>query len=175
MQPIKRFITIAILFMALLSSSCNNEANKEKTTTDNKKEQETVTESGDTTSISQQDKQTSNTRKRELDFLKAYNGKYPADVNLLSDPVLKPRLVKLLADRYAFVKETWAVESPMEIKNNYFIASACQAHNCGNTNFIIVADLEKNILYAGVREENKVMKYAEDGSPNPEINKWASD
>jgi hypothetical protein len=113
------------------------------------------------------------TSKNEFGFLREYHGKYPADVKLLEDPRLMPRLEKLLGNRFAFLKETWAVESPMEIRNNFFVASACMAHNCGSTNFIIIIDLLKNVVYAGIREDDKVKTYAEDYSSNAELDRWA--
>ena len=110
----------------------------------------------------------------DLGFLKEYQGKYPNDVKLLENQTLKLRLQKLLGDRYAFLKETWAVETPIEIKNNIFVASGCQVHNCGSTNFMIVVDLSKGVVYSGIRDEEKVKLYAEDGTANEELNNWAN-
>ena len=112
--------------------------------------------------------------KADLSFLKEFDGKYPHDVKLLDNPALTKRLRDLLNERYKYLKETWAVETPMEIKNGNFIASACQAHNCGYTNFIIVYSFDRNILYAGVREEKIVKTYSEDGSSNEEIAAWVN-
>jgi hypothetical protein len=109
-----------------------------------------------------------------LNFLKKYAGKYPHDVKLLNNTTLTTRLKKLLGNRYAFLKKTWAVETPIEINNNVFSAGGCQTHNCSDTNFIIVVDFSKNILYAGIREENKVKVYAEDASTNQQVTDWAA-
>jgi hypothetical protein len=109
-----------------------------------------------------------------LDYLKKYAGKFPHDVKLLDNPALAKRLKKLLGPRFAFVKKTWAVETPMQMKDNVFSASGCQTHNCGDTNFIIAVDFSKNVLYAGIRQETKVKLYAEDGSTNKEITDWAN-
>ena len=118
--------------------------------------------------------QNNNQTVENLDNLKKLNGKYPYDAKLLDNPVLTRRLKNLLKGRYRFLKETWAVETPIEINNNIFVASGCQQHNCGNTNFIIVVDFSKDILYAGVREDEVVKVYSEDGSSNEEIIKWAN-
>ncbi len=99
-----------------------------------------------------------------LDFLKSFDGKYPADVKLFDNPVLSSRLTKILGNRFNFLKENFAVESPMTINQNIFIARGCQAHNCVFTNFIIIADIEKNIIYIGIREEQDIKTYSEDGS-----------
>lgn len=109
-----------------------------------------------------------------LEYLKKFNGKYPYDIQLFSNPTLTRRLKRLLNGRYKFLEETWAVETPIEINNNTFVASGCEQHNCASTNFIIVVDFSKNVLYAGVREEDVVKVYSEDGSSNPEIIKWAN-
>lgn len=113
-------------------------------------------------------------KSNNLNFLKKYAGKYPHDVKLLDNPYLAKRLKKLLGPRYSFVKKTWAVETPMQMKDNVFSASGCQEHNCGDTNFILAVDFSKNILYAGIREETKVKLYAEDGSTNQQVTEWAN-
>jgi hypothetical protein len=118
--------------------------------------------------------QTANPPIENLDNLKKLNGKYPYEAKLLQNPVLTKRLKNLLKGRYKFLKETWAVETPIEINNDIFVASGCQQHNCGNTNFIIVVDFSKDILYAGIREDEVVKVFSEDGSSNAEIIKWAN-
>ena len=151
----------ALIFLLVLfvSASCNQANNY------NEKDQK-----ADTQAI----KRPANVTADTLDFLREFNGKYPNDVKLLDNLTLKLRLQKLLGNRYAFLKETWAVETPIEIKNNIFVASGCQTHNCSSTNFIIVVDLSKKVIYAGIREEEKVKLYAEDGSSNQELNNWAA-
>lgn len=66
-------------------------------------------------------------------------------------------------NRFNFLKQTWAVEVPMEFKNNIFVASACKAHDCSSTNFIIVFDFSNNVLYAGIREDDISKIYSENG------------
>lgn len=107
-----------------------------------------------------------------LDFLKQLNGKYPAEVALFADTVFTQRLKKLIGDRFEFLMNTWAVETPIEFDNNTFVASACQSHNCSGTNFIIVYDFSKNVMYAGIKEEDKVDTYAEDGGNSAKITEW---
>ena len=110
-----------------------------------------------------------------LDFLKKFDGKYPHEVKLLDNALFTQRLRKLLGNsRYNFLKETWAVETPMEFANNIFVASACQAHFCASTNFIIAVDFTKNVMYAGIREDDHVKTYSEDGSRSLEVSDWAN-
>lgn len=112
--------------------------------------------------------------KSDLNYLKQFNGKYPEKVKLLGNNPLTSRLKNLIKDKYSYLVETWAVETPIEIKNNMFSAWGCQQHNCGNTNFIIVVDFNKNMVYVGVREEANIKIYSEDGGSNILISNWAN-
>lgn len=108
----------------------------------------------------------------DVAFLAKFNDKYPYDVNLLDNPTIKRRLKSLIGSRYNFLKDTWAVETPIKVENNTFIASGCQAHNCASTNFIIIVDLVNNVMYVGIREEDSVKKYSEDGGSSPYLSEW---
>lgn len=108
-----------------------------------------------------------------LNFLKTLNGKYPNDVKLLDNSSLTQRLKILLGnERYKFLKENWATEIPMSFLNNIFVAEGCQAHNCSSTNFIIVYNFSNNVMYAGIREEENIKTYSEDGSTSIKISEW---
>ncbi|MDI9879620.1 hypothetical protein [Flectobacillus longus] len=107
-------------------------------------------------------------------FLRKLQGKYPFDVKLFNAQSLTNRLKKLLGNRYQFMVSTWAVEVPIEVKNNLFVASGCEQHNCGATNFIIVYDFTKNNLSVGIREGDKVNTYSEDGSNSPRVLQWVN-
>ena len=107
-------------------------------------------------------------------FLRKLQGKYPFDVKLFNSQSLTTRLKKLLGNRYQFMISTWAVEVPIEVKNNLFVANGCEQHNCGATNFIIVYDFTKNNLSVGIREEDKVNTYSEDGSNSPRVLQWVN-
>ena len=110
-----------------------------------------------------------------LQFLLENAGDYPHDIKLFERPQLKERLKKILGQRYQFFMETWAVESPIEINQNNAIITACEAHNCDATNFILVVDMEKEILFAGIREDGKVQVFSEKGdTKNGELEKWAN-
>ncbi|SFB81420.1 Inhibitor of vertebrate lysozyme (Ivy) [Flexibacter flexilis DSM 6793] len=108
----------------------------------------------------------------DLEFLKKLNGKYPYEVKLLNSPQLTTRLQKLMGENYNALKEFWEVEEPIKVDENQFVASACQAHNCDNTNFIIVYNFKENMLYVGVRQEQQVQTYSEDGNTCPTLKKW---
>lgn len=176
MKLTARITITAILCTAIIHTSCNQASKKT--------DKETATTEKDNGTLQPVDQSTAtqdNTVTKEplaektindLEFLKTLNGKYPNDAKLFENIAFTLRLKKILGDRYTFLKETWAVETPMEYSNDVFTASACQAHNCGATNFIIVYDFSKNVMYAGIREEEKVKTYAEDGSTNSKITEW---
>ncbi|HWR02111.1 MAG TPA: hypothetical protein VN371_09630 [Chlorobaculum sp.] len=105
-------------------------------------------------------------------FLNSFAGKYPHEVKLLDHPVLSKRLSLLTGERFNFMKQSWAVESPMEITNGKFIASGCMAHNCASTNFIVIYDFNTNTLYVGIRENDVVSRYSENGYTCDELQRW---
>ncbi|MCC7401882.1 MAG: hypothetical protein IT214_10410 [Chitinophagaceae bacterium] len=177
MRKKDRFILITLCLLHTALFSCNqpgknsetekplsaaNQTLPQKTADTNFPNQKTMLNAADTT------------EKSGLGYLKNYAGKYPYDVKLFDNPELTGRLKKLLGNRYQFFKDTWDVETPIEIKNNIFKASACEAHNCDATNFIIFVDLSTNTLYAGIKEEGQIKKYAERGSDLKELDDWAS-
>lgn len=103
----------------------------------------------------------------DLSFLNKFNGKYPHDVKLLDHPIIKKRLTKMIGKRYDYLKEIWEVDTPIEIKNGFFYASAMQANSGGDPGAVIMADLKKNVLYVGIRKYQNVKVYSEDRSKAP--------
>ena len=70
------------------------------------------------------------------------------------------------------MKETWGVGEPIKVENNTFIASECQKHNCYRRKYIIVVDLLKNIMYVGIKEDDSIKTYSEDGSNSTYLKEW---
>ena len=72
----------------------------------------------------------------------------------------------------------FVVQTPIVIENNFFIAEGCRAHECPETNFIIIVDLTKDVLSVGIRDNLKIQIFSKDKSPQPEPfenwveNKW---
>lgn len=183
-------ILLTVFLVSVVSSSCNHSnssGDREKILTEKenellkkenellKKEQELNSKLPDTTQnqTSVQPKFTNSTA-NNLEILRRLNGKYPYEAKLFNNTAFTYRLKKLLGNRYNFLKETWAVEIPIEFNDNIFVASACQAHNCSLTNFIVVYDFSSDIMYAGIREQNKVNIYSENGGSSPKITAWAN-
>ena len=66
-------------------------------------------------------------------------GRYPFDVKLLTNKTLKDRMIKLMGlQRYKTLVEYFQVETPVEFFDGAYVAFACQAHNCGFTEFEIL-------------------------------------
>lgn len=112
------------------------------------------------------------TNANSLEYLRTFNGKYPYDIKLLDEKLLSKRLKSLLKDRFFFLKKTWAVETPIEVNNNTFKAWGCKQHFCDSTNFIIVVDFKKNVIYVGIRDNENIKVYSEDGSKNKLVENW---
>lgn len=113
-------------------------------------------------------------QQRNFNFLKNYDGKYPYDVHLLQNLQIKKVLTNLLGKRYGFFIRTWNVETPMTVKDGIFTATACMAHNCMDTNFIIVVDIGNKKVYAGIREDDKVTTYPANADYPQAITDWVN-
>lgn len=102
------------------------------------------------------------TTKDPLDTLASFKGKYPTEIKLLSYGPLSGRIKKLVGDYYfEFLRSHWQVEPPIEVENNIFTSSACEAHNCGATNAIIVYDLAAKKLSVGIKENGRARTWSE--------------
>ncbi len=107
----------------------------------------------------------------ELEFLRSMKGKYAHDVDLLNIDIINQRLKKLLGDKFNFISDIseFGPSSPINVDNDIFSSNTCQQHNCYYTNYIIVADIKKNLLYVGIREEEYVNIYSENEDDIPGI------
>ena len=111
-----------------------------------------------------------------LNSLRKFDGKYAYEVKLLSNPILKNRLINLIGKkRYNYMKSTWAVEGGISIENEILEAWGCEAHNCDMTNFEIVADLNNDKLYVGYMVEGKSEKFGETADFPEALLEWEQD
>lgn len=89
-------------------------------------------------------------------------GNYPYEVKLLTSPALKARLVKLMGQkRYNFMVKNFNVETPVELINGDYRAFACQAHNCGITDFSLNYSPDNDILSVKYNVDGKVTIFTE--------------
>ena len=95
--------------------------------------------------------------------LKKMDGKYPAEAKLFDNEELKTRLKELLGKDYSAMRSHWNVETPNEIVNGIFKASACEAHNCGANNYYIFVDLDGDNINVIHVEDEKPTTYYEKG------------
>lgn len=115
--------------------------------------------------INQIQAQASTKPSNDLDFMRAYNGKYTYDVKLFDNTRFKGRLRKLLGTQYNyFIKSIWQVEIPIKIENDFLYSWAMQAHSGGDPAATLLADLHTNTLYIEIIKDHKTTLYAEDGS-----------
>ena len=64
---------------------------------------------------------------------------YPGDINLFDNPTLKQRMIRLLGkQRYEIFIEYFEVQTPVEYFRGAYSTFACQAHNCGFTEFEVL-------------------------------------
>ena len=82
----------------------------------------------------------------------------------------------MLGPQYAFVKSIWEVETPIAITNGIFYAWGMKAHSGGDPGAVLMADLNKNVLYVGIRKNKDEKFYSEDGSMVPQkMQEWADE
>lgn len=94
-------------------------------------------------------------------------GQYPFDVKLLSKPVLKKRLIALMgSNRYNFMVKNFDVETPIEFSSWNYYTGACQAHNCGTTEFGISYNPEQDALAVRYRVDGRQQIFKEKKSVN---------
>lgn len=192
MQHLNLIILAAIFIMTFSVTSCNQTSksdNKEKSLTEKENEllkkenellkkeqglnQKAVKPTTDNQTAKQQ--QSENAVSDNLDFLNKLDKKYPYEIKLFDNPILKNRLKKMLGSQYDFMQIIWEVETPIEITNGLFYAWGMQAHSGGDPSAVLMADINKNILYVGIRKDEQVKIYTEDGSKAPQrLQDWAN-
>jgi len=108
-------------------------------------------------------------------YLSEDNGKYPTEVKLLGNKQLESALIAVLGNkRFNFLKANFSVENPIEIKDGILTATACQPHNCSDTNFIIVVDIGNDRVYAGIRENGAAKIYPANALNQKQLVNWLS-
>ena len=94
---------------------------------------------------------------------KKWVGKYPYEVKLLNDPLLRKRLQKVMGRDFAEMDDYFNVSTPMEMQDGVFMAQACQAHNCGLNNYYIYIDVKADNINVYHIEDQKTKTYFESG------------
>lgn len=121
---------ISIALFAFFFTSCKNNSSESSETSTNS------IEINDSTSLSVSDE--------ELTSLNELKGKYPMEVQLLDNPLIKSRLEKLLGDEYSNFRKFWMVETPILIEDNILYSTGCEQHNCAANQYVLEIDLSQN-------------------------------
>ncbi|MEI7492794.1 MAG: TM2 domain-containing protein [Bacteroidota bacterium] len=105
------------------------------------------------------------------DLLRKLDGS-PWKKDVFDNPKIKKRLKKILGkERYAFMDGHWNLGTDVKITNDMFVTTGCMSHFCPQTNFIIVIDLNKDIYYVGIRDNDHVRIYSEKTIMSSQIDK----
>ena len=184
-------ILVAIFLTVFSFSSCkqtNKSDDKDKALTEKendllkkenellKKEQELNQKAANQANNQTTQQQTDKPDSENLDFLYKLDKKYPYEIKLLDNPIIKKRLKKILGSQYDYLKSIWEVETPIEISNGLFYAWGMQAHSGGDPGAVLMADINKNVLYVGIRKDEQEKIYSEDGSNAPQrLQDWANE
>jgi hypothetical protein len=112
-----------------------------------------------------------------LHFLREYKGKYPDDIRLLEHPEISRRLKAMLGNEtYALILGIWEVETPVEIESDVLYTWGMQAHSGGDPGVVFMADINRNILYIGIRQDGTEQLFAEDGGSLPaRLTEWSEE
>lgn len=97
--------------------------------------------------------------------LASLKDKYPMEVNLLDNPLIKERLDKMLGDDYSDFRKYWEVETPIVVEDSVLATSGCEQHNCAANQYILQIDLRNNninVYHFGLDSK----EYAEKGKIN---------
>jgi hypothetical protein len=106
-----------------------------------------------------------NQNQGNLEFLRQYKGKYPHEVQLFKNPVLRKRLKKLMGSRFNYlINDIFQVETPIRLEGDYFYAWAMQTHSGGDPSAKLIADLGENKLYVEIQQGTQTLIYTEGGS-----------
>lgn len=107
-----------------------------------------------------------------LNSLRKYAGKYPSQIKLIGNSELTKRLKKLTGSDFKDLASC-VVETPIVVKGDVFIASACFPHECPEKNYTIVYDFKQDLLNVKIKNflngNSRVILYSEDGMFNKEI------
>ena len=94
-------------------------------------------------------------------------GQYPSDINLLTKPAIKKRLIKLLGQsRYNTMVKNFDVQVPIEFANWNYQTWGAQAHSCGYNEFQISYNPKQDALAVKYIWEGKAKVFKEKPSVN---------
>lgn len=98
-----------------------------------------------------------------LDTLRASVGKTADDIQLWDNKELATRLEKLLGPDFAVMKKYWQTQTPIEAEGDVLSLGGCEAHNCGNNQYLMYIDTANNNINVFHFKNGKMKAYMEKG------------
>ena len=143
----KKFAMLAIAAAALSFAACSNKAEKQAEPADTLVNA-AVVDSNATDSLA--------------DYFVASVDKYPTDIKIFERIDLKDRMVTLMgSESYNVLKTNFNTETPLTKEGDVITASACKAHECGNTEFAIQYNTKTGKLSVKYKVDGKEQVFAE--------------
>ncbi len=96
--------------------------------------------------------------------------------DFLKNPAIKPRMRKLLGEKYGSFMESFETLNPITKRGNYLFSSGCLIHACTHLESAIAIDLINKTIHVAIFRQNEKTKYFnEDGKATPKvIRNWAN-
>lgn len=96
-------------------------------------------------------------------LLAGNEGKYPRDIKLLENPLLKRRMTQLLGKNYADVIKNFEVQSPVLSEKGIYKTTGCKSHSCPTFFTTIYYDVNTDNLNIIIDRSGKQISYQEKG------------
>lgn len=154
MKKIK-FISFVLL---ILLYSCNQ---KKQKSIDNSAEKNTEIITKDLEKTNSKEKKRYAKTLPELFSMNSFIGKYPTQIKLFENEILKNRLKNINRFDYDALITNWNTETPISIENQIIHASGCKAHNCPSNGYELFIDLKNDNINIYYFRDNTLKVYTE--------------
>ncbi len=177
-----RFLTIIIISFSIFYISCNNrkienENQNLKNEIEILKLRDSITKLKNNPTNNQtiltEVRQTGSNSKQlekinELDYIKGYKNKFPSDIKLFENGILKDRIIKLIGEKNfsMFIKYS-DVQPPIEILNDERLFLNCgAAHSFTIYESALDINFKLNEITVGILDNDKVLIFRENEHTN---------
>lgn len=96
-----------------------------------------------------------------IEYVRGWVGKYPSDVNMFGDSVLRQRMLKLLKGEYELFKTNWNVQTPFVEDSSIVSTSGCKQHDCPSYHSIIYFDVVNNQINIAILKDKQYKLFTE--------------
>jgi hypothetical protein len=90
-------------------------------------------------------------------------GKKLSEVEFLTNPVIKKRLMALMGQEFDLMVQDWTQEEGIIVSENILMASGCSKSNCAGNHYIVLYDMIYNNLNVINFKQNRIRSYEENG------------